>query len=89
MKYVVDLKNIDSIEALHQTIARSLQLPKFYGENLDAFYDILQEMPQNTKIVFRHCSAFQKAENEYFNALINMCKDTGLKIYFRDRKRVR
>lgn len=44
-EYKLDFSNITTKEELHDLLAKSLELPEYYGRNLDALYDCLTQMP--------------------------------------------
>ncbi len=44
-EYKLDFTGITTREELHDYLARKLELPEYYGRNLDALYDCLSEMP--------------------------------------------
>ena len=44
MDVTLDGRTIDSRETLHQTLFELLQLPAWYGRNLDALYDCLTDL---------------------------------------------
>lgn len=49
--------NCDPIQGsadLHQQLAQTLSLPRYYGNNLDAMYDCLTELGQDTELVLNH-----------------------------------
>ena len=41
IRLVIDGKAVTDMDALHDLFARELDLPEWYGRNLDALYDIL------------------------------------------------
>lgn len=40
----IDLRRLREKEEAHRYLAEVLELPEYYGNNLDALYDCLQEM---------------------------------------------
>lgn len=40
-----------SREAAHEHLAKALNLPDYYGRNLDALYDLVMEISEETEIV--------------------------------------
>ena len=46
--YVIDFSEIADRNALHTRLKHALELPEYYGRNLDALYDCLTEMPECT-----------------------------------------
>ena len=49
----LDITNIDTVKALHVYLAYMLELPPYYGRNLDALHDVLGEIGEATRIVLR------------------------------------
>ncbi len=50
-KIILDIDKMYSIPALHKYLHRALNLPTYYGANLDALYDCLTEMVEPTELV--------------------------------------
>ncbi len=49
MKYVIlDFTKTRTVRQMHQRIGRSIALPDYYGNNLDALYDVLTAWPEET-----------------------------------------
>lgn len=66
---ILDGNNITNKETLHDTLAGSLQLPDWYGRNLDALYDCLSDIQEETEIRFLHEEALEDYLGRYANAL--------------------
>ncbi len=49
---------------LHETLARELALPAWYGKNLDALHDCLTELEQ-TRLIFTDWSTLQTRLGAY------------------------
>ncbi|MGN0777038.1 MAG: barstar family protein [Candidatus Ventricola sp.] len=47
----LDVTNISTVKALHVYLAYVLDLPAYYGRNLDALHDVLGEICEQTRIV--------------------------------------
>ena len=54
MKFKVDISGVRDRKELHRCLAETLPLPNYYGNNLDALYDVLTEQgePWDIEIVF-------------------------------------
>jgi hypothetical protein len=52
MEFIIDCADIHSPEELHRAIAAALSFPGWYGHNLDALYDCLCSLTDNTSLVF-------------------------------------
>lgn len=48
--YILDGNRMTSKEEAHEYIAKELQFPDYYGKNLDALEDCLEDMPADTVI---------------------------------------
>ncbi len=51
-KVILDFKPIKTREDVHKYLAMMLDLPDYYGENLDALYDCLTEIGEDTVVGF-------------------------------------
>ena len=50
-KIIIDPANIATVKALYIYMAYMLDLPAYYGNNLDALHDVLAEIGEKTHIV--------------------------------------
>lgn len=57
----IDLARVKDKEGLHFLLQESLDLPEYYGNNLDALWDCLTEIGTETELVFRN---FASLEND-------------------------
>lgn len=64
MRYIIDLRNVDTREDLHALLKQALALPDYYGGNLDALYDILSEGGEEREIRFLHAEEAGEALRE-------------------------
>lgn len=78
MRYEIELDGVDSRAALHTRLRAALPLPAWYGDNLDALYDSLSEMPGPYEIVLRNEAAADEGMREYLAALRRMLRDLSL-----------
>lgn len=47
----LDITNIHTVRALHVYLAYRLNLPAYYGANLDALYDVLGDVAEPTELL--------------------------------------
>ena len=47
----LDITNIETMRALHIYLQYKLDLPAYYGRNLDALYDCLTDISEDTTII--------------------------------------
>ncbi|MBR5301860.1 MAG: barstar family protein [Clostridia bacterium] len=48
---MLDISNIQTVKALHIYLAYRLDLPAYYGKNLDALHDVLCEESNDVRIM--------------------------------------
>lgn len=68
---------LDSREALHRALADQLGFPAWYGNNLDALYDLLTEAPGELRVVLRNPAALEAALGGYYASLLRVLEDSG------------
>jgi len=81
-----DMNTIRTKEALHEALKEKLELPAYYGKNLDAFYDVLSEGAINAMLVFENCDCADdemKAYLERVREIGERLSSSGLPVEFR------
>ena len=66
----IDITNIQTVKALHVYLAWRLELPDYYGKNLDALHDLLGECAGGKRIVL----AGSPASEEMAAYLPRLCR---------------
>lgn len=83
---ILDGNNITDKETLHDIFTSSLQLPDWYGRNLDALCDCLSDIQEETEIRLLHEESLEDHLGHYAKALIKaisrVCQDNP-RIHFR------
>ena len=51
---ILKLTKYDDVNALHQYIKKKMKFPDYYGKNLDALYDCLTDIADDTAIDIRY-----------------------------------
>ncbi len=75
--FYIDLKGIITRDELHETLAKDLSLPDYYGGNLDALYDILTEQGEGWNIIFFNCTDMEKEMPDYLTRLKKMSRQAA------------
>lgn len=78
MEIILDFKDIHSKNELHMYLKRELQLPDYYGNNLDALHDCLSDMREHLNITIVHFDALQQALGDYADILLQVFIDSGI-----------
>lgn len=72
----LDISNIQTIRALHVYLAYMLDLPAYYGKNLDALHDVLCEESGNVHIVLTGTPAGEEMA-VYLPRLVQVMADSA------------
>lgn len=75
MKLVLDGQKITSREDLHKQMEAVLDFPEWYGGNLDALYDCLTDLMEETDIHILHKDALADTLGDYTERLLRILKD--------------
>lgn len=51
---ILDAENILDVETLHEKVAEIMEFPDYYGKNLDALYDCLTDIGEETELVIEN-----------------------------------
>lgn len=49
-KVLLDLRNVETTEQVHDILVQQFDFPSYYGRNLDALHDLLTEITEDTCI---------------------------------------
>jgi len=66
---IIDGAAIADRPALHQALAQALALPEWYGNNLDALFDCLSEVSEDTEIGIANFDVLEEALGSYARSL--------------------
>ena len=70
MAIILDGRAMTDRVAAHAHLAERLELPTYYGRNLDALYDCLTEIGTETEIVLNDPAAVAELLGKYGEALL-------------------
>lgn len=87
--FVLDGEKMLNRREAHDHLAAQLNLPDYYGRNLDALFDILTEWDGPARIVIRHGDTVLSWLGDYGKALVQTMIDAdrlnpGLEVLFSD-----
>lgn len=80
MFFHLDGREVTSRAALHALLKRGLNLPAYYGCNLDALSDCLGEMREPVTIEIVHADALRSALGDYADSFFETLADSGVKL---------
>lgn len=73
----IDVSNIHTKKALHIYLQYMLDLPSYYGKNLDALHDLLAEESEETRIVLVGAKTAQGELTAYMPGLLEVLEDAA------------
>lgn len=84
---ILDGEKMISRREAHDHLAQQLELPEYYGRNLDGLYDLLTEREGPTRILIRHGDTLLSWLGEYGKDLVQTLLDAeranpGLEVLF-------
>lgn len=71
---IIDFKNINSKEDFYPELAEKCELPEYFGNNLDALWDILTSGELGFPLMISFVN-FNKNKNKFFRDLYKLLKD--------------
>ena len=70
MTILLDGRAMTDRVTAHTHLAERMELPEYYGRNLDALYDVLTEIGEETEIVLTDPAAVVEQMGKYGEALL-------------------
>lgn len=78
MKYaMIEGAAVGSMDRLHRLLAEQLDFPDWYGGNLDALYDCLTDLPEETTVILLHSQALAETLGSGYARFCRVLKDVA------------
>jgi ribonuclease inhibitor len=68
----IDGREMPTRTAVHAYLAEKLSLPDYYGRNLDALYDCLNDISEPTHIFITYCKELENSLGSYAGTLLQV-----------------
>lgn len=78
MEIILDFNDIHNKTELHEYLKQELQLPEYYGNNLDALHDCLSEKKEHLSIAIVHFDTLKQTLGDYADVLLQVFADSGI-----------
>ena len=75
MTVLIDGADIETRDALHDSLQAQLALPEYYGRTLDALYDCLTDIRVDTELRLLHAQALEEQLGLYAGVMQRMIRD--------------
>ena len=76
-KVILDFRPIHTREEVHKYLAMKLDLPDYYGENLDALYDCLTEKNADNTVIFVNTALLEEYLGDYAEKILSCFRDAS------------
>lgn len=73
--YILDGAFMKDKDTVYDYLANCLPLPSFFGKNLDALYDVLTVMTEDSRIIILNADLLEKNMGEYGKGMLSVFKD--------------
>lgn len=77
MQVIIDGKKITDKQALHKYLKEQCKFPDYYGNNLDALYDVLTERAEPLEIMVEQAEELKEILCGYGEAFIETLQDAA------------
>lgn len=77
MLVIIDGRNITDKQALHAYLKEQCKFPEYYGNNLDALYDVLTDREEPLEIRLEHAQELKEVLCGYGEAFIETLEDAA------------
>lgn len=74
---VIDGRRMKDRAGAHAYLAKKLAAPAWYGNNLDALRDILNERAEPTRLVIRYVASVQRNLGDYGETMLRVFRDAA------------
>ena len=75
--YRLDAAAMTDEKVLHEYLRVQLELPEYYGKNLDALYDLLTDITSDTKIILENQELLAERLGWYGRQLLRVLRDAS------------
>lgn len=76
-RVTLSLKDIRDKKELHEAIKTAMNPPEWYGNNLDALFDTLTDLSEDTFLVISDTENFQDMDEKYYKNFIRVLTDAS------------
>ena len=73
----LDFKDLFTPRQINEYIDEKLDFPDYYGKNLDALYDCLTDICEDTHITIKNYDILDYRENRIINTFLDAAEECG------------
>ncbi len=72
---VLDIDNVCGADEFYDLLGKQIELPAYFGRNLDALHDVLTEQPETIKITLVNTDVMEAMAPKFLRKLRRMLED--------------
>lgn len=72
---VLDIDNVCGADEFYDLLGKQIELPAYFGRNLDALHDVLTEQPETIKITLVNTDVMEAMAPKFLRKLKRMLED--------------
>ena len=76
-KVILDASKFDGMRGVHEAFREALDFPEYYGYNLDALYDCLTDLHEETEVEIPDPLALSKELGKRYGRLLAVLEDAA------------
>lgn len=76
---ILDGRFMTDKNSVHRYLAEKFEFPDYYGNNLDALYDCLNDICEKTSILFINTETAEENLDRYFDMILTVFEDAAIK----------
>ena len=73
MKYKIDLRGVYNPDDFYAVLGEQIELPEYFGYNLDALHDMFTDIAKDTEICFTGVAEAEVMMSKYMRNLKRLC----------------
>ena len=73
MKYEIDMAGLYNPDDLYDRLEEYIELPEYFGRNLDALHDVFSEIAEETEFIFTNVQEAEVMMSKYMRNFKRMC----------------
>lgn len=74
---VLDIENVCGADEFYDLLGKQIELPAYFGRNLDALHDVLTEQPETIKITLVNTDVMEAMAPKFLRKLKRMLEDVA------------
>lgn len=80
----LNLREMQDEKAVHEYLKEQMDFPEYYGENLDALYDVLTDLTDNICVEIIRCTDENSPLYEFSKRLEGVMEDAAQTVQYAD-----